>query len=511
MNKTLKQTLIASVPATFAAICLALPVALNAAPGGNPPIAQSAGVGPHPVPNPNSGRSAYQEVSRGPHSRVMQRVTTSTNSAGRIQSKIHSYTELATGMSVLQHGKWVPAGEEIEITADGAQANHGQHKVHFAANLNTPGAIDLLTPEGHHMTSEPVCLAYFDGTTNVMIAELQDSIGQVLPSLKEALYTNAFSGVQADVVYHYTKASFEQDIVLREQLPDPSAFGLNPDHVWLQVWTEFGAAPVPKIARHQTDGDHLDFGIMKMGSGKAFNLGGESNSVPVYKQWSSTQGRTFLIESVPLNAIAAQLQRLPAGSSPSGNPNSAPSSGSSPGGDQSKVLSHHPLLAFRNPPHQAFDNVVLPAPKPAKKSSATMHLASSTPEPSGFVLDYSTENGSLTNFTFQSDETYYVSDNLYLYGTTTLEGGTVIKNGQPIGAATFVYDNFVCQTAPYRPAILTCTNDDTVGQQISGSTGIPAVVPGNLHLYLMDSGTISNAFFKYAWNGFGSQAPDVEI
>lgn len=460
-----------------------------------------------------NGQTSYTEASRGPHSRVMQKVTTWTNPAGKTMSRTNKYTELATGMSVLRNGRWVPASDQIQITADGAQATNGQHQVHFAANLNTPGAIDLLTPEGRHMTSDIAGLVYFDGTTSVVIAKPQDSIGQVLPSLKEALYTNAFAGVKADVLYTYTKAGFEQDVVLRqpEQLPNPSGFGLASSNIWLQVWTEFRAAPEPKITPHPTDGDQLDFGIMKMGSGKAFSLDGASNSIPVFKQWSRVQGRTFLIESVPLNAIAARLQQLPAGSSPSGGSNAAPSSGSSPGGDQSKAHSHSPLLAYGPPPHQTFDKVVLPAPKLAKASSATMRLASSAPAPSGYVLDYNTENGSLTNLTFQSDTTYYASDNLYLYGTTTLEGGTVIKNGQPIGAAVYVYDTFVCQTAPYRPAILTCINDDTVGQQISGSSGIPAVVQGSSHLYLFNSGTISNACFKYAWNGFASQAPDMEI
>lgn len=457
-------------------------------------------------------QKSYFEVSRGPHSRVMQAVTTVTNAAGKIITKTNSYTELATGMSHKVGNHWVASSDQIQLTADGAEATNCQHKVHFSANLNSPGAIDLVTPEGHHMASDIAGLVYFDGVTNVVIAIPQDSIGQVLPALNEVLYTNAFSGVDADVLYHHTKAGFEQDIVLRQQLPSPADYGLTASNIWLQVWTKFHAAPSPRVTQSPgKGGDQLDFGIMKMGSGKAFSMGGASNSIPVTKQWIESRGGRFLIESVSLNAIAAQLEQLPAGSATPGSSNSVPASSPSQGGGQSKLHLSHPLLASGSPPRQTPDHIVFPARKTAKNITAPMRLASSYSTQEGFVLDYNTINGSLTNFTFQSDTTYYVSDNLNLYGTTTLEGGTVIKNGQPIGDAIFVYDTFVCQTAPYRPAIFTCTNDDSVGDPISGSSGIPSVIPGGMHLYLMDSGTVSNACFRYGWNSFACDAPDMQV
>ena len=51
--------------------------------------------------------SAYSVVARGPHHRVMARVTWTTNSTGWITARTNSYTELATGMNTLKDGKWV--------------------------------------------------------------------------------------------------------------------------------------------------------------------------------------------------------------------------------------------------------------------------------------------------------------------------------------------------------------------------------------------------------------------
>ena len=464
----------------------------------------------NPLPATSAAVSlgAYQEVSRGPHSRVMQRITALTNATGRVHYRTNSYTELATGLSVWRNGRWAPANDQIQLTADGAVGTNSAHQVKFSANLNSAGAIDLLTPEGHHMTSDIAGLVYFDGANNVVIAKPQDSIGQVLPSLNQVLYTNAFAGLHADVLYNHTLSGFEQNIVLRQQLPSPASYGLTGSNVWLQVWTEFTAAPTPQITSSRGGGSCLDFGVMKMEQGRAFSMGGASNSVPVTKQWTSSGGRTFLIESVPLNAIAANLEQLPPGSTSPGSSNSAP--GFSPSGDQSKLRRSQSLLASSSPPPQLFDRIVLPARKAAKRTTSPMRLASTAPIQEGVVLDYAI-NGSITNFTFQSDTTYYASGQLNLYGTTTLEGGSVIKNGQPIAEGTVVYGNFVCRTSPYRPAIFTCTNDDTVGDPISGSTGIPAVVQGNEHFYLKNSGTISNVRFSYAWNAFGCEAPDMEI
>ena len=79
-------------------------------------------------------------------------------------------------------------------------------------------------------------------------------------------------------------------------------------------------------------------------------------------------------------------------------------------------------------------------------------------------------NTDQTDFTFQGDTTYLLDGYFNVTGTTTFEGGTVIKadvNGEididPTGT-------IVCQTAPYRPAIFTSLNDDSVGESMAWSS-----------------------------------------
>ena len=63
----------------------------------------------------------------------------------------------------------------------------------------------------------------------------------------QVIYPNAFTSFKADLRYTYTKAGFEQDIILREQPPTPKSFGLDPQNTRLEVFTEFFGPPQPGI------------------------------------------------------------------------------------------------------------------------------------------------------------------------------------------------------------------------------------------------------------------------
>ncbi|HEY9171626.1 MAG TPA: hypothetical protein VI136_05005, partial [Verrucomicrobiae bacterium] len=116
-------------------------------------------------------------------------------------------------------------------------------------------------------------------------------------------------------------------------------------------------------------------------------------------------------------------------------------------------------------------------PPPARRLAQTpgeaIQLAQARPPTPGFVLDWVIEVVSQTDYTFVGSETYLVSGSVNLAGTTTLEGGTVVKYAKNAGAQlTLAALN--CQTAPGRPAIFTAADDNTVGFDIGGSTGAPA-------------------------------------
>ena len=119
-------------------------------------------------------------------------------------------------------------------------------------------------------------------------------------------------------------------------------------------------------------------------NGHAFLLG-QSAAEPgafVAKSWLVINGMQFLVEEIPVNAIADSLAALPL---------TAMNRGSS-------KASY--LASWR---------VVLPRHRAERKSGSKMLLAKAPKPTTGFCMDYQTINSSLTNVTFQGNVTYYVS------------------------------------------------------------------------------------------------------
>jgi hypothetical protein len=76
------------------------------------------------------------------------------------------------------------------------------------------------------------------------------------------------------------------------------------------------------------------------------------------------------------------------------------------------------------------------------------------------VLDYQlTLSANQTDYTFKGDTTYYIAGNYTLSGTTTLEGGSVLKFAQFVSGSIDprinVSGTLVSRTSSYRPAVLT--------------------------------------------------------
>src|SRR5262249_12628285 len=78
------------------------------------------------------------------------------------------------------------------------------------------------------------------------------------------------------------------------------------------------------------------------------------------------------------------------------------------------------------------------------------------------------------DYTFNGATTYYVTGEFNITGTATIEGGTVIKFAKDAGAMVYMDGPVNCLTSPYRPAIFTAQDDNSVGETISGSTGSPS-------------------------------------
>jgi hypothetical protein len=347
----------------------------------------------------------------------------------------------------------------------------------------------------------------------VLIAILKDSVGELVGS-NQVVYPDAFEGAAASIRYTYTKAGFEQDIVIQGNLPDPAAMGLNPARARLGVLTAFFDTNNPVAKNGPTDATDglsdatLTFGSLKMGQGRAFSIGNTEPSRPpanmtpaswlnwmtnaarqssskgtsTYKRWFQLNGHNFLMEEVPYRRVAAQLRQLPAATGRSGIiATNLFAANSILNGVSAEPLPQKQLSKSEigNPPSLRFGAA-------NRKSAMTRLSRADWDRTRALVLDYviatSYEGGS---FTFQGNTTYYVTGPCDFYNVT-LEGGTVIKyenvnNVDPIRMSWNYATAFIevdgtlsCNTSSYLPAVFTAADDNTVGETISGSTGNPS-------------------------------------
>jgi hypothetical protein len=423
-------------------------------------------------PAGNRPAGSLTAVDRGPHYTTWEHVVPVAGPDGQLTSVTQTYVQLESGLNYQDaKGRWQESGAEIELVPGGAQFIRGRHQVAFSAELNEAGAVQVRTAEGQVLKTRVLGLAYYDlrSGRSVLIAALQDSTGELMPNHQQIIYPDAFKDVAADVRYTVTRSSFEQDIVLREQLPDPAQYGLSPDSV-LQVLTEFFDPPAPveeiqaqkdaadaAVKKHlplgsvtpAVVGDRLTFGSLSVIPGRAFLLNEADPGVPIIRTWKRLEGQQFLIESVPVNLIQTELGRLPA-------------------------------RPIRHAMRSGWDlRKYVQSSRPAKQrptaSAGAMRRATgyAAVRP-GFVLDYSTITGTITNLTFAGNATYYVTGPVSLYGTTTIEAGTVVKFANTNGAQCSVAGPVTCQTGFYTPAVFTAKDDNSVGATISGSSGNPS-------------------------------------
>lgn len=441
------------------------------------------------VTNSHAQSDSYAVTERGADYAVHQKTTLENGT-----NRVHKYTELATGLNYTNaSGQLVESKEEIDaLPQGGAAATQGRHQAYFPGDIYQ-GVIEVVTPDGLHLKSRPMGISYDDGTNTVLIAVLTNSVG-VLVGSNQVVYPNAFAGLKADLRYTYRKGGFEQDIVLREQPPAPESFGLSSQNTRLQMLTEFFNAPEPGQARMKARRQNgmtdttLTFGKMQMVQGNAFSIGDpaqnrpKARNNPVYKSWQRLAGRTFLVEELPVQTIAAELEQLPV-----------------PASAATTVSSANAAL------HKVSATRLLPPPTRIVESGTnTVQLAKADLHyKSGVVLDYDEIDTGTGDFTFETGQTYYISSGgLYFSGTTTIEGGTVIKFPED-GWGGIYCANVVCTTTPYNPAVFTSANDNSVGDTIDGSSGSPAEGGNN---YLGGNFTeLNHCWFNYAgtaiWSG----------
>ena len=267
-------------------------------------------------------------------------------------------------------------------------------------------------------------------------------------------------------------------MILR-QLPrdfSPKAWGMDPATTRMEIWTEFFDPPAPEIQTamlSETDDpvaragmaepdftdQSLNFGKVQIGSGgKAFADDAASSSgaaVQIGKSWQTIAGRTLMIEAAQYPALQPLLEKLPetaavirSGRTKDLQARSAP------------AATRQALLAQ------------LQKTVPGLKKSGERILMASTSNlrRPGVVLDSGTISGSPpSGQVFRATDTTYCSGITTLSGTTLIEGGTVIKFAAFAQLKIAGYSTLICSTFPFKVAVLTAKDDNSVGEPISGS------------------------------------------
>jgi len=158
---------------------------------------------------------------RGPHHNIWTKTVQKQLPDGTVAERTHSYTELATGANYWDGNAWVPSTSEIEIINGNAVARHGQIQVIWSPNSNVAGAVDAQSMDGKRFQSHVLGIAYTSrqNGASFFVANPKDCIGEVAGNT--VIYRNAFD-FPADIFYVYGPAGLEQNIVLKQALPDPS-------------------------------------------------------------------------------------------------------------------------------------------------------------------------------------------------------------------------------------------------------------------------------------------------
>lgn len=422
---------------------------------------------PGEVPKDASGSL----LERGPHHRRVDNSTKVIGADGRQVEHKSSYVELIPGLHYFKDDAWHESKAEFNLFPQGAVAEQGPIQLILTPDIAQEGSVDFLTPDGKRFRSSPRWLVYHDRSSgdSIMIAAVKSCVGELV-SPNVVIYPDAFDDVRAALRYTYQPWGVEQDVILLESDPfRPSSWGFrgNPANVVLEMWTEFHEAPeADSISYSQDDGmvdTTLDFEATRIGSGKAFTLGDDRGpSVPVAKTWTKVEGnRQFLIEAVRQGDIHPMLAKLPRQAqavNPARKARGMALNAPVPTGRSALLAAGQDRLRTRE----------------RRKELASIQR-STTRLDAGVVIDYSIVT-TVSNFRFKGDTTYYVTNAVTLSGTTTIDGGAVIKfaNATNSGSNRLLITGPIdCQTSPYRPAIFTAKDDDTVGETIAGSTGAP--------------------------------------
>src|SRR5581483_11346695 len=281
---------------------------------------------------------------------------------------------------------------------------------------------------------------------------------------------------------------------------DPTIWGFDAtstNTLQIQIFTEFYNPPQPTMVMQplyiEANQDkratmaspdfidyRLDFGDYVFGLGRAYVFGTNAplgSGVTVAKDFVSTNGRSFLVESIPYRSIEGGLRRLP------------------------PVEGRTSMLRLRRAGRSRIAALTVPAPKNLRPiSTRTMASARLAPlatrRPRGVDIDYVVTISSSAPTVYSSDTTYFVSGTVHNTSAVTMESA-VFKYPTNTSGSIEISGPLTLATTNYRPAIFTAADDNTAGTSVnttvwSNYTGNPSgKCYGNVALWLNTTANIA--------------------
>lgn len=404
---------------------------------------------------------------------VVREVSTMSDGSVRARDTASRFVTLGSGMNYRDgSGAWRPARAVARAGAGGAVVYDEMPVAYrFQPNANREVAVEVFTRAGVAGRSALAGLTYYDPSTlkSVVISGLRDSRVQYAGA--ETFYTNAFDGVDADILYRVHPWGIEQDVVLFGGLPPPESLGLSRASARLCAVTELvGLSPADvevdrngEAEAHEPAAAPLQVFVRKGGErvrifnwqpGFAFEesgtvvIGGEGRGerIPVRMRIVEAAGRLFLSEEIQVSDLFSRAAFLenPAAQAPR-------------------------TASLSIPPRR-------PVVNPSDETVKPKELAAYAPKGDHrFVFDYVNYSGTNgANLVFQSGQTYFITNTLVIDGgRLTLMPGAIVKYATN-ASITFINSGWLetrCHAG--NPAILTTWSDGTVGEAITNAPAGP--------------------------------------
>jgi hypothetical protein len=418
-------------------------------------------------------------IDRGSNHRTWETIREVKLPGGRTRIETNSFIELQGGLHRLTEQGWAQTDPKIEVSVlDGGRGvvNNLGYRATFAPNLATPNAFDISLPDGGRVQGHLFGLAYTEGNQSALIAEVKDCVGIIGGAEQNELtFADAFTDFSVSVKYIAQRDRLSQIVIIEQQLPHPSQWGLTENAV-LEVLTEFTTFPdlrkEPREPLNGVEGEHLSFASMEFVTGRAFSIGDEANSVLVHKKMELFEGqRWFLIEKMPWKAVAPELAKLPPLAK-----------------DWRKK--EGPLMArnqLRLPKRDQVRAAIKPIQMAGRNSNPSGLASTVTSQKPGYLVDWELV-ASVNSNLWKSGVTYYIAGPISI--KTNVFEPCVIKFAPTNSAKLTITGPATCLTKNYAPLVLTSRDDHTVGESIGGEalSGYAAAVA--LDLDYVSAGTV---------------------